>query len=111
MPIESSFRDLKSHRYGHGFEDRLTLSGKRIEILLRVNTLAAFASWRARLLCEASGIAHLLSPRRSARRRYSVLCLGRDGLVRSWLTEHVSQWLERLKALSSTTLRHTQVPA
>lgn len=44
MQIKLSFRDLKSHRYGQGFEDSLTRSGKRVEILLLVNALAAFAS-------------------------------------------------------------------
>ena len=34
MQIESSFRDLKSHRYGQGFQDSLTRVGKRIEIAL-----------------------------------------------------------------------------
>ena len=111
MQIESSFRDLKSHRYGHGFEDSLTRSGKRIEILLLVNALAAFASWLAGLACEAVGIAHWLAPRRSARRLYSVLRLGREALVRSWPTEHLSRWLDRLRSLPSTVLTHMQVPA
>lgn len=111
MQIESSFRDLKSHRYGQGFEDSLTRSGKRIEILLLVNALAAFASWLAGLLCEAAGIGHWLAPRRSARRLYSVVRLGREALVRSWLTEYLSEWLDRLKILPSTTLDHMQAPA
>jgi IS4 transposase len=34
MQIELSFRELKSHRYGQGFEDSLTRKGKRIEVLL-----------------------------------------------------------------------------
>jgi Transposase DDE domain len=34
MQIELSFRDLKSHRYGQGFEDSLTRKGERIEVLL-----------------------------------------------------------------------------
>jgi len=110
MQIESSFRDLKSHRYGQGFEDSLTRSGKRIEILLLVNALAAFASWLAGLACEAVGIAHWLSPRRSVRRLYSVLRLGREALVRSWPTEHLSRWLDRLRSLPPTALTHMQVP-
>lgn len=32
MQIESSFRDLTSHRYGQGFEDSLTRSGRRLEM-------------------------------------------------------------------------------
>lgn len=64
MQIESSFRDLKSHRYGQGFEDNLTRSGARLQILLLVGTLASFASWLAGLGCEATGIAHWLLPAR-----------------------------------------------
>jgi len=40
MQIELSFRDLKSHRYGNGFENSLTRSGKHIEILLLVHAMA-----------------------------------------------------------------------
>jgi len=39
MQIESSFRDLKSHRYGHAFEDSLTRKRRRLDILLLVNAL------------------------------------------------------------------------
>jgi hypothetical protein len=111
MQIESSFHDLKSHRYDQGLEDRLTRSGKRIEILLLVNALAVFASWLAGLACEAVGIAHWLSPRRSGRRLYSVLRLGCEALVRSWPTEHLSRWLDRLRSLPSTTLTRMQMSA
>jgi hypothetical protein len=78
MQIESSFRDLKSHRYGQGFEDSLTRSGTRLQILLLVGTLAAFASWLAGLGCEATGIAHWLMPARSKRKLYSTLRVGRE---------------------------------
>jgi hypothetical protein len=110
MQIELSFRDLKSHRYGQGFEDSLTRSGKRIEILLLVNALAAFASWLAGLACEALDIVHWLSPRRSTRKLYSVLRVGREALVRSWAIEPISRWLERLISLPPTTLAQMQVP-
>ena len=110
MQIELSFRDLKSHRYGQGFEDSLTRSGKRIEILLLVNALAAFASWLAGLACEALDIVRWLSPRRSTRKLYSVLRLGREALVRHWSIEPISRWLERLKSLPPTTLAQMQVP-
>jgi len=109
MQIELSFRDLKSHRYGQGFEDSLTRSGKRIEVLLLVNALTAFASWLAGLACEALDIAHWLSPRRSTRKLYSVVRLGREALVRSWSIEPISRWLERLIFLPPTTLVHMQV--
>lgn len=56
MQIELSFRDLKSHRYGHAFEDSLTRKGKRIEVLLLLHTMAAFASWLVGMACETAGI-------------------------------------------------------
>ena len=111
MQIELSFRDLKSHRYGQGFEDSLTRVGKRIEILLLVNALAAFASWLAGLACEAMGIDHWLSPVCSARRLYSVLRIGREALVRAWPVERTSQWLERLRALPPSVLDQMSIPA
>ena len=84
MQIELSFRDLKSHRYGQGFEDSLTRCGTRIEILLLVNALAFFASWLAGLASEAIGIAKWLSPASANcnRRLYSILRIGREALVR-----------------------------
>lgn len=111
MQIELSFRDLKSHRYGQGFEDSLTRRGKRIEVLLLVHALAAFACWLAGLACEALDLVNGLAPRRSARKLYSVLRLGREALVRSWVIEPISRWLERLKSLPPTTLAHMHVSA
>jgi hypothetical protein len=111
MQIEASFRDLKSHRYGQGFEDSLTRSGKRLEILLLVNALAAFASWLAGMVCEANGIAHWLSPVRSKRKRYSTLRVGREALVRRWPIEHISHWLHRLRSLPPYVLNQMVVPA
>jgi len=110
MQIELSFRDLKSHRYGQGFEDSLTRSGPRIEILLLVNALAAFASWLAGMACEATGIAHWLSPARSIRKRYSTLRVGREALVRQWPMERTSQCLDRLRLLPPSVLDQMTVP-
>lgn len=83
---------------------------KRIEILLLVNALAAFASWLGSLPCEALDIVHWLSPRRSTRKLYAVLRLGRETLVRSWSIEPISRWLERLIFLPPTTPAQMQVP-
>jgi hypothetical protein len=49
MQIESSFRDLKSHRFGCAFEDTLTRSAKRLEVLLMIHMLATLAAWLAAL--------------------------------------------------------------
>lgn len=104
MQIESSFRDLKSHRYGQGFEDSLTRSGPRLQILLVVGTLASFASWLAGLGCEATGIDHWLYPGKRRRKLYSTLRVGREALVRGWPMEPVSRWLDRLRSLPPATL-------
>lgn len=45
MQIEQSFRDLKSHRYGVGFEDSLTRTQERLAILLLILALASFVAW------------------------------------------------------------------
>lgn len=72
MQIESSFRDLKSHRYGQGFEDSLTRKGPRISVLLLIHALATFASWLAGLACEASGLDERLNPYCTTPRLYSI---------------------------------------
>ncbi|ENZ95645.1 IS1481 transposase [Xanthomonas fragariae] len=51
MQIDLAFRDLKFDRDGQAMEDSLTRRGKRLQILLLVNPLAAFASWLAGIGC------------------------------------------------------------
>ncbi|RAP59498.1 transposase [Oleiagrimonas sp. MCCC 1A03011] len=110
MQIELSFRDLKSHRYGNGFEDSLTRSGKRIEILLLVHAMANFASWLAGLACRATGMDHWLSPGSSRRRLYSIMRMGREALARSWPMQRTYQWLQRLRTLPADVLEQVQAP-
>jgi len=45
MQIEESFRDVKSVRFGIGFELNLTRTAKRLQILLLVAMIAAFVLW------------------------------------------------------------------
>jgi hypothetical protein len=45
MQIEEAFRDLKSHRFGMGFEDSRTRRPERFGILLLIATLAHLALW------------------------------------------------------------------
>lgn len=111
MQIELSFRDLKSHRYGQGFEDSLTRTGKRIEVLLLVNALAAFASWLAGLACEAAGLTQWLMPIATTRKLYSTLRIGREALLRGWPLGRTPQWLERLRELPENVLHYMQAPA
>ena len=104
MQIESSFRDLKSHRYGQAFEDSLTRKGPRIEVLLLLSALAAFATWLVGMACEASGIDQWLAPFRSKRRLYSVIRLGREALVRRWLRVSWDRLMEQLRHPAPTCL-------
>jgi hypothetical protein len=98
MQIELAFRDLKSHRYGQAFEDSLTRKDHRIEILLLLSAMAAFAGWVAGMAADAMDMARWLAPHSAKRKLYSVLRLGREALVRQWPIGHVSQWLEALRS-------------
>lgn len=111
MQIELSFRDLKSHRYGQGFEDSLTRKGARIEVLLLLNTLAAFATWLVGMACEASGIDQWLTPFRGKRRLYSVMRLGREALVRRWSNTRLDELMEQVRKPSPELLDQMVAPA
>ena len=111
MQIESSFRDLKSHRYGHAFENSLTRKRRRLDILLLVNALASFAQWLAGLGCEATGIDQWLYPAKRRRKLYSTLRVGREALARSWSMEPVWKWLQRLRELPEHVLDQMVAPA
>lgn len=110
MQIELSFRDLKSHRYGQGFEDSLTRKGTRIEVLLLLSAMAAFASWLVGMACEKCGIDTWLAPFRSTRRLYSVMRLGREALVRRWSSVRLSGLIDQLRQPSPQLLDQLQVP-
>lgn len=111
MQIELSFRDLKSHRYGQGFEDSLTRKGERIEVLLLLSTLAAFATWLVGMACEASGLDTWLTPYRTKRRLYSVMRLGREALVRRWSSTRLGELIDQLRHPSLPLLDQLGVPA
>jgi hypothetical protein len=111
MQIELSFRDLKSHRYGQGFEDSLTRKGARIEVLLLLSAMAAFASWLVGMACERCGIDEWLAPFRSKRRRYSVMRLGREALVRRWSSTRLNELIDQLRHPSSELLDQLGAPA
>ena len=72
MQIEESFRDLKSHRYGMGFEDSQTRDPKRLSVLLLLNMLAGFAAWLLSLALKETVMAEdPLAARPALRGRYS----------------------------------------
>lgn len=74
MQIEQSFRDLKSHRYGCAFEDTLTRTGQRLEMLLLIHMLASLAAWLVAIAATAKTVARVCT--RSLTKRYSLLWLG-----------------------------------
>jgi len=108
MQIEQSFRDLKSHHYGSAFEDSLTRSGARMQVLLLIHAMANFASWLAGLACQAAGLDHWLMPIKTTRKLYSTIRIGREALARSWPMERMCQWLQRLRTLPPDVCTQTQ---
>jgi hypothetical protein len=87
MQIEQSFHDLKSHHYGGAFEDSLTRSGKRMQVLLLVRAMVNFVSWLAGLARKAIGPDHWLMPIKITCKLCSTMRIRRDALVRSWPME------------------------
>lgn len=56
MQIEEGFRDLKSSRYGFGFEDAYSRKRNRIEILLLIAMFASFIAWIIGWIGEKEGL-------------------------------------------------------
>lgn len=111
MQIELSFRDLKSHRYGYAFEDSLTRKGKRIEVLLLLHTMAAFASWLVGIACETAGIDRWLTPYRAKRRLYSIMRLGHEALMRRWSNAKLNELIEQIRKPPPALLDQMAAPA
>ncbi|MEO8803718.1 MAG: IS4 family transposase [Rudaea sp.] len=110
MQIELSFRDLKSHRYGQCFEYSLTRKGKRIEILLLLQALAAFACWLFGMACESAGIDRWLAPFRSARKLYSTQRVGQEALRRRWPSSTAHAIIMQLRNPAAALLEQLAVP-
>jgi hypothetical protein len=69
MQIEESFRDLKSSRYGFGFENAHTQGIKRIEILLLIAMLASFIAWLTGWVAERMGLQYQFQSNTTKNRR------------------------------------------
>lgn len=54
--IEQTFRTLKSHQFGFGFEDSQSRSSERIAVLLLIHALALLLAWIAGWAAERSGL-------------------------------------------------------
>lgn len=76
MQIEEAFRDLKSHRYGLGFEDSLTRRPERLTVLLLLQTLALFAAWLMGRAAAVSNAPDPLTRQVKHRGRYSCIYRG-----------------------------------
>jgi len=92
-------------------EDSLTRKGARIEVLLLLSAMAAFASWLVGMACESCGFDAWLAPFRSKRRLYSVMRLGREALVRRWSSTHLSKLIDQLRHPSPQLLHQLALPA
>ena len=99
MQIESSFRDLKSHRFGAGFEDTQTRTAGRLQMLLLIHLLATLVAWLAAL-----ATAH----RHEARFRVSMLRRGWEHLRRfGGRIPAPDQALSRLRTLADAAVAAT----
>lgn len=95
MQIEEAFRDLKSHRFGVGFEDSLTRKRERITILLLLHTLATFAAWAAGCAGEKADLSDPLTRQSTQRKRYSAIRRGFEWLRLGQLNlTHLIGWLK-----------------
>lgn len=86
MQIELAFRDLKSHRFGMGFEDSLSRVPKRLAVLLLLHALAAFAAWLLVSALRTRGVrTDPMAAQPSHRHRYSEQRRGLEWLrYRGW---------------------------
>ena len=56
MRIEQSFRTLKSHQFGFGYEDSQSRGAARIAMLLLIHLLAVFLAWIAGITARRRGL-------------------------------------------------------
>ncbi len=76
MQIEEAFRDLKSSRYGFGFEEAFSKQIKRIENMLLIASLASMYAWLVGCYGEAQGLHREFQVNSSKRRVLSLFFLG-----------------------------------
>ncbi len=102
MQIEESFRDLKSHQYGHAFEDSQTRKAQRLEVLLLIHTLAVLAALLIGRIAELQRLDRLLLPHLGHRRCYPVLRIGWELAARGWIGPEKIQALSLIHPLIMT---------
>jgi Transposase DDE domain len=85
MQIELAFRDLKSHRFGMGFEDSLSRVSKRLAVLLLIHAMAAFAAWLLAMAIKTASVKiDSMTAQQNHRHRYSDQRRGLEWLRRRW---------------------------
>ena len=81
MQIEEAFRDLKSERFGLGFEASRATQVQRIELLLLIAMLAMIVAWLIGLCVQAAGLQQRYQANTTRKRRVlSIVYIGR----RAW---------------------------
>lgn len=81
MQIEEAFRDLKSERFGLGFQASLSTDTQRIAILLLIALLALMVAWIIGTSLEITGQQRCYQANTERQRRVlSVIYLGRRAL-------------------------------
>jgi hypothetical protein len=95
MQIEEAFRDLKSHRYGAGFEDSLTRKPERLMVLLMLHALATLAAWLMGLAASGHTQQDPLARQSTHHHRYSLIRRGIEWLRRVELPAHIRTRLRR----------------
>lgn len=77
MQIEEAFRDIKSYRYGAGFELNLTRDQKRLQIMILIGMLVTLILWLLGTVVQMSGEARYYQANTEKKRRVlSVVFLG-----------------------------------
>jgi hypothetical protein len=101
MRIEQTFRTLKSHQFGFGFEDGRSRTAGRIAVLLLVNALAVYLAWIAGNLATQEDLeSRFRSNGNRKRRTMSVITLGWMALADGVITLARSELAEAMRLLS-----------
>lgn len=81
MQIEEAFRDLKSSRFGVGFEHSQSRKQERLHILLLLQTLAEFVAWVTAITAKLTQHYEPVARQIKQRLKYSMQRLGRAWLL------------------------------
>ena len=97
--IEETFRDTKSHRFGFSFEDAGSRTERRLNNLLLIAILAAYATTVLGIAAESDGIDREMQANTVRHRRVFLLfTLGRFVLMSSRLFARVASMLQEAAA-------------